>query len=95
MKTKIAAAITTSTQTVKDRCKMTILTAYVCSDCGSDDIFVDAYAQWNPTGGPLGTGCWELVNEFPGDNDACQSCEAGSDATGEQIPLSELVTKEE
>ena len=74
---------------------MTILTAYVCSDCGSDDIFVDAYAQWSPTGGPLGTGCWELVNAFPGNGDACQSCEAGSDATGEQIPLSELVTREE
>ena len=56
--------------------------AYVCRDCGSDNIFVDAYASWDPIGGPSGSGCWELVNAFPGEADACQDCAEGSDATG-------------
>ena len=63
-------------------------TAYVCNDCESDDVVVDAYAQWCTT-----TQEWELSTTFEGSEDYCRNCDGPSRC--HEIPLSELVTEEE
>ena len=41
---------------------------WVCSNCGSDDVLVDAYAQFN-----VASQVWELVDAFPEqDNASCR-----------------------
>ena len=43
---------------------------WVCLNCGSDDILVDAYAQFN-----VASQAWELVEAFPEqDNAMCRKC---------------------
>jgi len=58
-------------------------TAYVCEDCGSDDVLVDAHAQWSSAAQR-----WELVNSFPSTDDFCASCDGQT--KGQEIPLWEL-----
>ena len=38
---------------------------WVCSTCGSDDVLVDAYAQFN-----VASQAWELVDAFPEQDNA-------------------------
>ena len=43
---------------------------WVCSNCGSDNVLVDAYAQFN-----VASQVWELVEAFPEqDNAMCRKC---------------------
>lgn len=50
----------------------------VCQYCGSDDVYVDAYAAWNNE-----TQEWELVNTF--DNYVCNGECDGSETSVEWV----------
>ena len=68
---------------IATRSKPLTPTAYVCEDCGSDDVLGDAHAQWSSTAQR-----WELVNSFPSTDDFCASCDGQT--KGQEIPLWEL-----
>jgi hypothetical protein len=43
---------------------------YICTDCGGENILVDAYACWD-----YDTQAWALFSESPGKYEYCQDCE--------------------
>ena len=63
------------------------LVTYVCRDCGSDEVYSDAYAQWNPHEWK-----WEVVSVFP-KGDWCVKCEG--ETRIEEIPLAEFEARED
>ncbi|PWT88727.1 MAG: hypothetical protein C5B56_08310 [Proteobacteria bacterium] len=51
---------------------MTHRVRMVCSECDSEDVLADAYAQWDPM-----SQVWELVETFP-KGAYCAGCGCGT-----------------
>ncbi len=59
------------------------LITFICSDCGSDEVYSDALAQWNPE-----TWTWEVTSVFP-KGDVCSPCDGPT--TMVEIELAEFI----
>lgn len=55
-------------------------TVFICKECGSSAVVIDATAQWN-----IEEQCWELAGTF--DASWCDHC--GQEVHIEEVPLDE------